>query len=277
METQHHYLSCLAPTWVKILTDAQQNLSRRLHQIGTSPTIISIILKAITNNFSTEEIQWPLPISESDVIAYEAAHSQQLISWEHILQGRLSMFWLKAQRTYFREQPNSHSQFVGLMETWKTAFLPSLLQYGLDLWEKRNEHVHGRTPKEAKYILRKKVLQQVHQKYKEGSSTVAPPQARLFQKPEVLRCRQTTRSLQHWLYSIETAQTARKLQLEKLRSSFRPLKDYGFSCPTVISTESVNSKQLKSKRHKSAKSTSGYQKKLREYFLLSAPSVRYRE
>ena len=60
----------------------------------------------------------------------------------------LSKSWVIAQHQYIKEIYQSTKIPTGTLEIWKTSFLPTLLQYGLDLWEQRNKSVHGSTPEE---------------------------------------------------------------------------------------------------------------------------------
>lgn len=267
-ETQHHYLDCQAKTWTPILKKKQQDLSRRLADLNTSPTIIAIIIYSITHHYSTQNTQWPSSLSESDVYAYQAASSQQRISWHNFVKGRHSKLWIQAQQQYFQELYKTTKLPKGTIDKWKTSFLPTILQYGLDLWDQRNQIVHGSTPEEAQKIKRRNILKEVKQKFIEGRKSVAPPQERLFHKPEVLQCRQRTSSLQQWLYAVNIAQGVRKEQLEKLRQQCRPLRHYGFQFPKVIRENN----QLPT-----AKTSTGYQQTLRELFLVSNPTVRKRE
>lgn len=91
---------------------------------------------------------------------------------------------------------------------------------------------------------------------------------KLVQKPEILRMRQRNRSLQNWLYAVNVAQSKRKEDLEKLWKLMKPLRTYGFSCPSVIHPESSNPISPPSQL-KPIDNTSRFQKQLREYFLTS--------
>lgn len=196
LELQHHYLVCTAPKWLAILEEAWKTLSQRLKRMQMSPTIVSIIIHALTHKYDTSSTIWPPCASASDSMAYTVARHQQVIGWTNLLQGRISKQWTCAQTQYLKELG---SYPKGTLEIWKTDFLPTLVQFGLDLWEQRNDIVHGKTDAENHQIQRKRILVMIRKKFREGEKSVGPAQKRLFHKPEVLRCQSSLRSLKNWL------------------------------------------------------------------------------
>ena len=91
----------------------------------------------------------------------------------------------------------------------------SLLQYGLDLWEARNNHVHGETPENQRFITRRKVIQRARDLYQEREMTVPAPQRRLFRNFEN-RLDGRTRAIECWIEMVELAQSKRKEELKEL-------------------------------------------------------------
>ena len=270
LEQQHHYLVCTALKWTPIIEDEWKTLSSRLKSMKTSPTIISIIMHALTHKYDTTNTRWPPCASSSDSIAYAASFQQQQIGWENMLKGRLSKKWTLAQTQYLLENGPFPK---GTLEIWKTAFLPTLVKFGLDLWEKRNEIVHGKTRTENQLIQRKRILLLVKKKYREGQKSVGPAQKRLFYKPEVLRIRSTLRSLKNWLKSVTIAQEVQAKQLLNLRRSMKSFKTYGF---TKLPPRQRPQRQRATGDGNIKKPVRRYQISMRAY-LISHPHVRFKE
>lgn len=271
-ETQHHYLTCKEPTWIQKVKEETSKLKRRLTQIQTAPVIASIILHAIAQSYNIME-SWPEPFSKSESVAYMAAVEQQKIGWKHILQGRLSKKWIIAQNFHLQMTHGISQIPQSTLELWKKTFLPTLIQYGLDLWELRNKVVHGSTPRESAQIKRLQLNREITVKYMMGESSVSPAQKRLFQKPEILRLRDSNRSKRNWLITVNIAQQARQLQLKKLHRLFPRLNHFqGFT----ITAQPPRQHRIRLTQPPPRK-TKGIQKTLRELFLNAHPSVRYRQ
>ena len=271
-ESQLHYLTCKEQSWVPKVKEESHKLKRRLIQMKTAPVIISIISQAMTHDYSTRNHKWPQASSKHEKVAYMAATEQQQIGWKNLLQGRLSKKWALTQHYHLKEVYKSKSIPPGTYELWKKSFIPTLIQYGLDLWELRNGVVHGSTPRETAIIRRNRLNKDIIAKYSKGPNSVSPAQRRLFQKPEVLRLYDSNHSKQNWLISVTIAQQARKEQLRKLYASYPRISTFdGFSITTI---------SYPSPRYRSSttppRKTKSIQKTLRELFLNAQPSVRYK-
>ena len=66
LELQHHYLICNSPKWLANLEEAWKTLSQRLQRMKMSPTIVSILLHAITHKYDTTTTIWLPCVSASD-------------------------------------------------------------------------------------------------------------------------------------------------------------------------------------------------------------------
>ena len=276
VETQLHFLTCKDPTWIKTLNLEKSKLKQKLSTLHTAPVIISILSFAFENNYSTHTLNTPTPISRNESIAYMAAVEQQSIGWKNFLQGRLSKKWAIAQHYYFKETYKSVPIPSGYYESWKKNFIPTLINFGLELWNLRNDQSHGKTPQEMAQIRRKKLNKEILRKYRQGSKSVSPPQRRLFQKPLKLRIYDSNHSKQNWLTAVEIAQQARKRQMDLLYKKYPRLSSFnGFTHKVIPSTKS---KITQTPRDKTPPRKTKYiQKTIRELFLNAVPSVRFRQ
>ena len=105
-----------------------------------------------------------------------AAKEQQNIGWINMIQGHLSKKWAIAQHFYLKDFPCLQHLPKGTYEIWKKSFLPSLIKFGLDLWELRKGKVHGTNPQETAQIRRKRLNKEIIKKFHMGSKSVSPAQ-----------------------------------------------------------------------------------------------------
>lgn len=205
-----------------------------------------------------------------------AADEQQSIGWKNLLQGRISKKWAIAQHFYLKETYKLVPIPPGYYESWKKNFIPTLINFGLELWNLRNDQSHGKTPQEMAQIRRKKLNNEIIKKYRQGSKSVSPPQRRLFQKPLKLRIYDSNHSKQNWITAVEIAQKARKRQMEILYKNYPRLSSFkGFTRKVIPLTKPT---KIPPSRDKTPPRKTKYiQKTIRELFLNAVPSVRFRQ
>ena len=190
-----------------------------------------------------------------------------------MLQGRLSKKWAISQHFFIQQSHSSADVPQGTYEIWKKSFIPTLIQYGLDLWDLWNKVVHGSNPWEMAEIKCLKLNKKITIKYNMGETSVSYAQRRLFQKTEILRLQDSNHSKQNWLTSVNIAQQARKLQLELIQALASRLTCFPGFTITIVPKSPRRHKQRSSLSP--SRQTKGIQKTLRELFLNSQPSVRY--
>lgn len=80
--------------------------------------------------------------------------------------------WSNTQKEYIHHNLQTHVEGKYALETtflkWQRSFVLVLLQYGLNLWEEQNNHVHGDSPENQRFIKRKKVIQRAKDIYQQG-------------------------------------------------------------------------------------------------------------
>ena len=234
---------------------------------------MSILIYAIMHEYSSLNHTWPKAFSQHEKVASMASNEQQKIGWTNILQGMLSKKWALCQHYYLQEMHKSQPIPSGTYEIWKKSFIPTLIQFGLELWELWNGKFHGTTPQETAYIRQMKLNKEISKKFSMGQKSVSPAQRRLFQKPEILRLHDPNHSKQNWITSVSIAQQARKQQLEKLYASYPRLDWFeGFFSITILppSPSCFTSPSPSTPPRK----TKYIQKTLRELFLNVHPNVR---
>ena len=144
---------------------------------------------------------------------------------------RISCWWSRAQHKYIQQNHINTTSDSNIIQTqynkWRSSFLSVLLQYGLDLWEERNNFLHGSTPKQQNFIRRQKALTPAKALFQEGDDTVPVHQQKLFSNFSQ-RLDGSTRSIEHWIDILEVARKKREIELRNL--AVQPnLFQYSFS------------------------------------------------
>ena len=105
--------------------------------------------------------------------------------------GRVSKSWSKLQREYF-----THSNVLDKtipyaiergIQKWRKSFITSLIQFGLDLWNVRNQQLHSKTAQESWYIERKNAIAKAKELFMDGIETVPRNRQQLFGAPALIK------------------------------------------------------------------------------------------
>lgn len=174
LETQHHYLTCQNPGWILKIKPAWDLLKSKLETLDTSPAIIATISALIAYRLHPDIANYMIlhPLNGSEKILNLALHDQQKIGWKHFFLGRISKKWKYTQLLYWRQKHNKHHLPQGLMQKWESYTIPSLIKYGLDLWEIRNKELHGDTQLNQHRIHRSNTITRTKELLRQGSKMV---------------------------------------------------------------------------------------------------------
>ena len=273
-EVQHHYMICPCSQWTTQRNKVWKLLKTKLTRAHTHPQIISIISQVIYHTHSPT-IHRLYEGHEEDSPMAEAVREQDKIGWKHIFLGRISNGWSTIQETYVSQNPTTWRDekypIEAAMKRWRSTFILSLLQYGLDLWIERNNHVHGDTPKNRAFIKRRKLIERAQDLYTEGPSSVPQQQNRLFHNFEK-RIEGSTRSLEGWIELVELAQ---KRQLENIKDEEKQPKIHQFFPFSIQPTETTQQRHRMSTNDHTHndKRSKWAQQDLRRLFLRPNPNV----
>ena len=154
----------------------------------------------------------------------------------------------------------------------------AIIQYSLDLWEERNNHFHGPTPKSQTYLRRQRALSRAQVKFDEGPTTVLTSQHRLFHNFD-RRMEGRTRAIEFWIELVEVAQSQRKAELEALATQ-PDLFQFQFSqTVTPDGNQQVrrnNISETGAITRAAKRSQNRVQQNLRQMFLRTQPNVKRR-
>ena len=92
---------------------------------------------------------------------------QQLIGWDNMVKGRLSVHWATIQESYYRSHPDiRHMQtFTGF--GWATGVIKALTTMLLEMWANRCGCLHGHTRQQKRDKERDMIGRTVRQCYRQ--------------------------------------------------------------------------------------------------------------
>ena len=269
LETQHHYFACPIHEWRETIKPAWDLLKMKLQTIDTSPTIIAILSSLIANKFHEDIENYIIlkPISTSEKIINMALQDQLEIGWKHMFMGRISKKWKIAQKAYWRSKYNKTKMPRELMPRWESHIIPSLIQYGMDLWEFRNLHLHGQDNEDQRKLHRQKIYTKAKDLLRAGPMDLPVAQRTLFKMHATKRLQQSTRQLERWISIIEKAKDIQAENLKTIQQKSNLQKYFPNHQPPKLRRKETQPNEHKQNR---------IQQDMRKYLLRSAPNVRYR-
>jgi hypothetical protein len=153
-ETLRHVRCCSAVASFR--RERIERLCRDLRGINTAPEIIQCWKCAIENECREVEtttsggIVLIAPGLEK-TLSIARCH-QAVLSWEGFLQGRISLKWNDVQ-LYHEQRRRQETASHDRRQPWDRRALRLVCEFHYDLWQYRNDEVHGRTQQEAQQKL----------------------------------------------------------------------------------------------------------------------------
>ena len=184
--------------------DRLSQLEREFKGINTAPEIVYCWMAQLAaicgeswEDYS-DSIITGTPIKQA---LGEARRHQAVLSWEGMLQGRLSTRWQKVQECHERGRRQETASFQK-RGGWSAQAVRLLCVFNSDLWHFRNAEVHGNTLHEAQQKLRAEVEDKVRRLYDRHPILLARyPSVRSI--PLEVRLQKSTLVLQMWLKHVD--------------------------------------------------------------------------
>lgn len=137
---KNHIIFSFAPTKKPknfILLESTLSLKKELEAKQTSSTLIITFLDILRNLRSNN----PINISNHDrsSLIGQAIMKQQKIGWNNFVIGRWSKLWEKVQQEYYFSINSQYTSF-----RWAIAILKKFLLINWDIWDFRNDLIHGK-------------------------------------------------------------------------------------------------------------------------------------
>jgi hypothetical protein len=152
-ETRDHILQCQAPAKSKWRRQYIKALQQKLSTLETDFALGETLCTAIAEWLDTGKVD----ISKYPIKYENAIISQENIGWRHFFGGKISQEWLNLQS----ESTNKTSNKKQDSYIWGASIAETTLKNFIDLWEIRNEEVHGKTIKQRERTRKEKLSVEV--------------------------------------------------------------------------------------------------------------------
>ena len=136
-ESRDHIIRCTSPSRIEWRKKYIGALRKRLNKLETSFSLRETISSAVAEWLETGQVD----ISKYPLKYATAILSQESIGWRHFFAGKLSQEWTK-------HHDNSTYRTIGKKRdgyVWGAAIVEVTLRHFIQLWELRNEEVHGKS------------------------------------------------------------------------------------------------------------------------------------
>ena len=215
-ETPSHVRQCSASVSQHYRRERLAKLMRDLRGINTAPEIIycwhsQIIL--LCGDSTEEDYCPPYEVTEIQALLSTARRHQSILSWEGLLQGRMSFHWrsVQASHEHWRRQETASSR---QQAPWAIRAVRFLCEFNSDLWQHRNTEVHGQNQVEAQRKLRASVEKTVRNLY-DRYPVLLPRYPSIYAMPLEVRLTKPTIVLQMWIKQV--LQQERLTDIERFR------------------------------------------------------------
>ena len=152
-ETRDHLLRCQAPTRIKWRRQYVKALQHKLDELETEFALGETLCTTIAEWLETGKVD----MSKYPIKYANAIISQDDIGWRHFFGGKISQEWLTLQSESTTATSNKKQESY----IWGAAIVETTLTKFIDLWELRNEEVHGKTTEQQESIRKGKLRLEV--------------------------------------------------------------------------------------------------------------------
>ena len=159
-ESHMHFMQCESPKAINARTRLINDLRRSLGRLNVHPTIISIIITGLLWT-PTSRIPSVHMVCESTMnkLIIQAIKDQTEIGWDKLKRGFLATQWTQVQRLYDKEQRSQKYTY------WNKLLVKYILDTTWNMWEIRNEALHGQDSKQSRLKKLSVTQQQVYNLY----------------------------------------------------------------------------------------------------------------
>ena len=160
---------------------------------GTYPPLQDLLMNAMRALMDDSDLtQLAIPEEVANVACAQAG-----IGWEHLLKGRFSKEWTKAQDRHAGSQDPTKSG-----QTWLTGLVQTMLQQWFNLWEVRNQDLHGHDAQSRADALKRQAIREITLIYEKYKGNIRPEDdANVFNKDLNQRTQMTTTAMRMWINS----------------------------------------------------------------------------
>ena len=136
LETRDHMVRCLDRSRAKWRIKYIMKLRKKLDYLETDAGLTNTFCTAITEWFDTEQVT----IEKYPIQYHRSLITQTNIGWRQLFMGRLSQEWLTLQGSYTTTDDIYRESYI-----WVSSIVEISLNQFTELWEQRNQDLHGKT------------------------------------------------------------------------------------------------------------------------------------
>jgi hypothetical protein len=191
VEDRDHLLYCPAPCRDKWRNECYSTMLQTLNKLDTCPQVQELFLSAlrvVLDNHDTASIRVEPAVAS-------IGRAQADIGWHHILKGRLSKQWGKAQAKYLGSRADTKNNG----DTWMTKVIEVMLREWLKLWKLRNEDRHGSNRHTRRQAEERQAIRELQQFYDAHDGRVPSRLQWLFDTPISEKMAWTVGNIRLWL------------------------------------------------------------------------------
>jgi hypothetical protein len=142
-----------------------------------------------------------MPVANREPGFHNLAVAQNQIGWQHILKGRFSHHWIQIQQYLINNQPDiGDTKQSG--ERWLRLVINQLWTSLWQVWQTRNNDLHGRDKTERERKRLEKLTPQVVALYDTVDRLLANDKI-IFETPITERLKTPSRELETWIKLVK--------------------------------------------------------------------------
>jgi hypothetical protein len=220
-ETSDHMLECRLPIQQEIRNKVSDYLWRDNENHGNSE-LNNIIELALSE--STHNKKWTPVMSAISSELLPCIRQQNKIGWYQLYKGRIARAMIQFMEKHYRTLNVDAKKYTG--ERWGKMLITNIWNMVLQLWEKRNEVIHGKTIHDTQNTERQRLQHRVQKFFEMRESLVSSDREKIFYKDMDEIIKEDTRYIKAWLKLAHRIYSAAKKEREKPRNEQKLMEQY---------------------------------------------------
>jgi hypothetical protein len=220
VEDRDHIIRCTHPSRQKWRAQLIKQLRDKCDSMATRPQLQDLLISGIhtwMNGRTISAKNYPRLYSK-------LIHDQNQIGWRQVFNGRLATEWEALQSDYYKEIKNSNKHRSG--KIWTRTIIQTIWTQWRELWNMRNEAIHGHDLATKTRAKRAKAEAQLHQIYSRRQQMLPSHTELLFSTVEE-HLQLSTLTIQNWLHIHEPLfESGIRQAKTSTLSGTRPLRRY---------------------------------------------------
>jgi hypothetical protein len=237
-ETSDHILECRLPCQHEIRNKISDFLWRDNGNFGNSE-LNNIIEIALSESIHNKE--WKPVMSAISPELLPCIRQQNKIGWYHLYKGRMAQAMIRVMEEHYRALNADAKKYTG--ERWGKMLITNIWNMVLQLWEKRNEIIHGKKFQEEQRTDRQRLQHKVQKLYEMRETLDRIDREKIFYKEMEEIIKEDTRYIKAWLKLAQRTFSAAKKERAKPRNEQKFMEQYFAWGPPISLRQRKSNKQ----------------------------------